>query len=236
MQYSLHRSGLFVPANRILKTAGWGQLVNADVDTAAAIALSKLAATTAGLVRSNGTVMAGGATVVNADVDAAAAIAITKLAHVGTGNVLRSNGTTNVAGSVATGDIAANAVTQTGLATGTSGTVTTTSGSYSTMTNMSVPLTTTGGDLLVWWVGALAHTNPAAAIVVGLKLDSGAVSFDFSLNALDTAGKTFLAATVGRFTGVTPGPHTVTVEWLTNAATASANGTNRYLLVQELKK
>src|SRR5687768_7766536 len=47
--------------------------------------------------------------------------------------------------------IGANAVTQIGSATGTSGTTTTTSTSLVDLTDMSVTLTTAGGDLLVWF-------------------------------------------------------------------------------------
>ena len=44
-------------------------------------------------------------TIVNADVNAAAAIAVSKLAHVGAGNVLKSNGSTNIPGQVIDADI-----------------------------------------------------------------------------------------------------------------------------------
>lgn len=50
-------------------------------------------------------------TIVDADVNASAGIAVSKLAHVGAGNVIRSNGTTNVAGQIVAGDIATGAVT-----------------------------------------------------------------------------------------------------------------------------
>lgn len=67
-----------------------GAIVNADVNGAAAIGYGKLA-----LANS----------VLNADVNGSAAIAISKLAHVGTGNVLRSNGAQNVAGQVVDADV-----------------------------------------------------------------------------------------------------------------------------------
>ncbi len=60
----------------------WRKLVNANIDAAAAIAYSKLNLATS---------------IVNNDVAAAAAIAISKLADVGSGNVLTSAGSGNVA-------------------------------------------------------------------------------------------------------------------------------------------
>lgn len=113
-----------------------GTIVNADVATAAAIALAKLAPGSSGVLKSNGTAITAGNQIVAADiatdtitatqiatdavgaaelaanavvnvsVDPAAAIAVSKLAHVGSGNVLRSNGTTNVGGQIQAGDIA----------------------------------------------------------------------------------------------------------------------------------
>lgn len=50
-------------------------------------------------------------TIMDVDVNTAASIALAKVAHVGSGNVLRSNGTSNVGGQIAGGDIAAQAVT-----------------------------------------------------------------------------------------------------------------------------
>lgn len=75
MDYSALRSGLAATANQILKQSGWGQLVNADIANAAAIAYSKLN-------------LAG--SILNADVANAAAIAYSKL---------------NLAGSILNADI-----------------------------------------------------------------------------------------------------------------------------------
>lgn len=136
---------------------------------------------------------------------------------------------------IITAMLAANAVTQNGFAAGATGTQTTTSGSYADLAEMSVTLTTTGGDLLVFFLGAFAHSTLGAATVTALKLDAAAEVGAFSLNA-NVATYTFLMANIRRFTGVSAASHTVKVRWLTNAATASANGSDRYLLVVELKK
>lgn len=101
--------------SRVLKTTDgttvvWDQVVNADVGASAAIALTKLAPVGANqLVKDVGAGTAiGGGLLVDANVAPAgsANIAVAKLAHVGAGNVLRSNGTANVAGQVINADIA----------------------------------------------------------------------------------------------------------------------------------
>lgn len=91
-------------ANTVLRgtgagTTAFGQIAAADIADNV-ITATQLATDSVGALE-----LADNA-VVNANVDAAAAIAVTKIAHVGAGNVLRSNGTTNVAGQVVTGDIA----------------------------------------------------------------------------------------------------------------------------------
>jgi hypothetical protein len=95
-----------LPNGTVLKGASGANtaaaIVNADVDPAAAIALAKLAAGTAGLLKSNGTVVA-----------AQQAIA-TDISPGGVANsVLRStNGTVALFGSILAGDLAAGAIGQ----------------------------------------------------------------------------------------------------------------------------
>ena len=85
--------------------SAWGQITNAYIAGTAAIAVSKLAALTSGLVRSNGTVISGGATITNADVDAAGAISLSKLAAT-TSGLVRSDGTVIAGGAtVSSSDI-----------------------------------------------------------------------------------------------------------------------------------
>jgi hypothetical protein len=77
--YVLNDSG--VPIRVIL--AGQAAIVNGDVAAGAAIALSKLAPGSAGLVRSNGTVLSAGNTITDTDVANGAGIAASKLATAG---------------------------------------------------------------------------------------------------------------------------------------------------------
>lgn len=54
--------------NQVYKAGGWGSLVDADVDAAAAIALSKLAPGSAGYVKSSGSAISAGNSIALADV------------------------------------------------------------------------------------------------------------------------------------------------------------------------
>lgn len=84
----------FTGATGVLKAGGWGTIGSAEITDDS---------------------------IINTDVNSGAAIALTKIAHVGAGNVLRSSGGVNVGGqivsgditdgTIATADLAANAVT-----------------------------------------------------------------------------------------------------------------------------
>ncbi|MCC7372535.1 MAG: hypothetical protein IT306_29245 [Chloroflexi bacterium] len=121
---------------------------------------------------------------------------------------------------------------QFGFASGTTNSPTTTSISYSDLAEMSVTMTTTGGDLLCWFASAFAHSDATKAIQIAFSLDGAAEVGAFSLNEA-VANKTFLGVGLWRFTGVSAGSHTVKIRWLTDGATATANGTQRQILVLE---
>jgi hypothetical protein len=136
---------------------------------------------------------------------------------------------------VDTAAIVANAVTQSAFAVGATPSPTTTTASYADLPDMAAALTTTGGDLIAVFVGAFLHTDATRAAVIALSLDGATEVSAFALN-VPAAGKVFMAVTMRRFTGVSAASHTVKARWLTDAATLSANGTDRYLLLVELKK
>lgn len=121
---------------------------------------------------------------------------------------------------------------QFGFASGVTNSPTTTSISYSDLAEMTVTLTTTGGDLLCWFAGAFAHSDATKAIQIAFSLDGAAEVGAFSLNE-PVANKTFLGVGLWRFTGVSAGSHTVKIRWLTDGATATANGGQRQILVLE---
>jgi hypothetical protein len=153
----------------------------------------------------------------------------------GTATQLFHGGATPSWTALATADIAANAVSQAGYAAGATSGPTTTSGSYVDLTDMSVTLTTTGGDLLVWFSSAVTHTTGGQYIFLGLQLDAGGMVADRNIQA-PAAGYAAVISTFHRFTGVSAGSHTVKGRWLTQSATATANTTQRGLLVLELKR
>lgn len=121
---------------------------------------------------------------------------------------------------------------QYGFATGVTSGPTTASASYATLTDMEVTLTTTGGDLLVWFTGTFAHSSATNAIVVALALDGGSEIFSKS-HSVAVAAENEDVSTFGVFSPVAAGSHTVRVRWLTDGATATAVGGERRLIVQE---
>lgn len=142
------------------------------------------------------------------------------------------------AGSVETADLAANAVTQSGFAIGSSGALTTSSGSFVDMTDMSVTLNPTfGGDLLVWFHFIGYHSAASGAITTGIQLDSGSVVGSMTQQPSGVNEIPSSLITLTRFTGVSAASHTVKGKWNTaTGATANVLGNQRQLLVLELKK
>lgn len=123
-------------------------------------------------------------------------------------------------------------ITQRGLAVGSTSGPTNTSGAFVDMTDMSVTLTTLGGDLLVQFNGAMSHSLVGGLVGVALRLDSGS-------DVARVDGQ-FYAASVPMpfgtgylFTGVAAGSHTVKARWFTGSGTATAVGTERTLTVLE---
>jgi hypothetical protein len=113
-------------------------------------------------------------------------------------------------------------------------TASTTSASYVDLPNMSVTLTTVGGDLVVFFAGTFYHTSAGQDIRVALSLD-GAAEVAIQIVAFPTANSVSVITVVHVFTGVSAGNHTVKARWRTSDATAYANSNNRNLLVMEVK-
>lgn len=135
------------------------------------------------------------------------------------------------AGVVNTAAVAANAITQLGYAVGSTSGPTTTSGSFVDIPEMSVTLTTAGGDLLA--IMSITVANSTNNIYgVALSLDGGAATQE--RNGSDTDTKTLM--TVHRFTGVSAASHTVKGRWFTSGGTLTADATKRSLLLVEVKR
>lgn len=172
------------------------------------LALSALAPGSAGLLRSNGTVITAGNQLAAGDFPS---------------------------GVVGTSAIAANAVTQVGFAAAVTTNPTTTSTTIVDMTDMAVTLTTTGGDLLAWFAGAFQNNTVGASQTVALRLDTGSDVADMAI--IHRVASTWLPiSTFYRFTGVSAASHTVRARWSTTAGTVTNNFTERNLLVMEIKR
>jgi hypothetical protein len=149
--------------------------------------------------------------------------------------VLRGTGAgTTAYGQVATGDVAANAVTQLGAATGSTSGPTTTSASYADLANMSVTLTAVGGDLVCHFSGSFFNTNAFNADI-GLSLD-GAAEVAVRTVSLAAGSLASVVAITYVFAGVSAASHTVKVRWKTGGGTLTALGTQRDLTVWERKR
>lgn len=136
---------------------------------------------------------------------------------------------------VPTAGLATNAVTQNGFAQGSTVAPTTTSASYADLADMSVTLSTTGGDLMVWFTGTFTHSTPSNSITVAISLDGAA-----EVGPMNTyppiANYQQNVAVVYRFSAPSTASHTIKVRWATSGATATAVSTLRQLFVMEVKR
>lgn len=136
---------------------------------------------------------------------------------------------------IVTAMLAANAITQVGSAIGSSSDPTTTSTSFVDLTDMSVTLTTTGGDLIAILVDTTSNNTTGQVTYQGLKLDSGSdVSIQYQHTA--TANYSGTIVSIALFTSVSAASHTVKGRWRVLGGTGTAAGTQRILIVLERKK
>lgn len=188
--------------------------------------VGELAAGTSSQVLRGGTTPSWGS-VANAHVDASAAIALSKLAAGGSdGQVV-----TQVAGALA---LAALPSAQVGYARGSSSGPATSSTSYADLTDMSVTLTTVGGDLACVFSGIASSDQPGQIITVAFSLDAAAEVGDQTVtqHAAANAGMSVSANHV--FTSVSAGSHTVKVRWKVGGNNGTFHGTQRSLMVTEV--
>ncbi len=200
------------------------KLLNADVDAAAAIAYSKLnlaaSITSADIVQQT---ITGGTSGAASDI--------------GTNTIAGSAGALNniLAQSISTADLALNSITQRTSAVGSSSSPTTTSGTYVDMTDMSVTLTTTGGDLLVWFAGTIQNSTSGQGVKAALSLD-GAAEVNGATFVTAAANQQASLALVHRFAAPSSASHTVKVRWFVSGGTGTAVGTDRSVVMQEVKR
>jgi hypothetical protein len=244
----LKSNGTVITAGNLITSADIqdGQIVNADISASAGIDGAKLLDNSIPATK-----LTGGASIpansidashlidgsiMNAEINAAAAIVVSKLAHVGAGNVLKSNGTSNVAGQVATADLAANAVSRvffqnSGGAFSSGGTA----GAWAaTGNNLALTGLTIGSLVSVWYTGTAYHSAPPQGLNVGLSLDAAAnvVATTF-VSALAASAYSQLAF-VGQFTASAT-THTLLEVVNVSAATFTRAG-NPSIMALEMKR
>jgi hypothetical protein len=152
------------------------------------------------------------------------------------GTVLRGTGSgTSAFGAVQTGDMAANAATQSGSAVGSTSGPSTTSTTYVDIPEMSVTLTTTGGDLIAWFSGVFYNSVASNVTYAALSLD-GASEVAQRYVAPSGAAEQIPIATIYRFAAPAAGSHTVKARWKVSAGTGNTPGLLRELVVMELKR
>lgn len=124
-------------------------------------------------------------------------------------------------------------VTQRQFARG-STTPTSTATSYADTPDPQISLTTTGGDVLVLFVGSIACSTVGA--LMGLRLALAPLSNDGAITQwAAVANNAEIMVALGYWPAPAAGAYTVKAQWQTNAGTLSANGTQRYLLALEIK-
>lgn len=147
--------------------------------------------------------------------------------------VLRGTGAGATAfGQVQTADITAGHISQ--VQSGTTGALTTqaSTGGYFTIPGLSVPITTTGGQLLIFFNAECVHTTALAAIVSRIMLDTTPLTPSGEINP-STANTRLPFSIVVPYTPAA-GSYTLTVQWLTGNASMSMY--TRTLIVLELKR
>jgi hypothetical protein len=128
------------------------------------------------------------------------------------------------------------AVTQRAVAVGSTANPTTTSTTVVDMPDMAITLTTMGGDLLVWGHADVYNGTTNFGVNVGISLDGAAV-VGLSTPIVAVGGQTVTAIGLALFTGVAAGSHTIKLRWwVAFGGTATASGTARQLLVEEVRR
>lgn len=121
-----------------------------------------------------------------------------------------------------------------GSAAGSTSGPTTTSTTYVDLTDMSFSITTSGGDILVFFVGGFQNSAAGNQVLLQLYVDAaggGAVSISEPVS-----GYVFSVASIFRFTGISAGAHTIKAKWAVTAGTGTALSTTRYLTALEVKQ
>jgi hypothetical protein len=93
-----------------------------------------------------------------------------------------------------------------------------------------------GSDIMAWLVATVSH-GTANGLIYGRILESvSATAGQETVVQSDGVGSFRVLACLGYWAAVAAGAHTVTAQWRVDAGTATANGTRRQLIVEEIRK
>ena len=127
---------------------------------------------------------------------------------------------------------------QIAFAVGTTSGPTTTSDSFADLAEMSATLTTTGGDLLVWFVSSMHNASSAGqSAEICFQLDSESVVGTLGVHLSKATGsEDDVVSNFYRFAAPSAASHTVDVQWrrVGGAGTQTARTTQRHILMMEV--
>lgn len=240
-------------SGRILTSADIldGSIVDADIAAGALIAASKLQNATPGHVvrevsagaMGTGFVVTGNMVAGSIHGDRITAQTITGGSvgagmHIGYQQVQggSAGGNSNIApGSIAVGDLAANAATAVAAINGVASYPTTISTSPVMVTDMTIPLTTVGGTVIVISSLRLSHSAVGAIAYTGIGYEGAWQGISERNQYTPAAGGEFTITTIFY---VTPsaGTHSFQSMWATSSGTLTAVGAARTLIAFELRR
>ena len=90
-------------------------------------------------------------------------------------------------------------------------------------TNLSLTITTTGGDVVVGFVGAIKHTTAGALLYLDLELDGTRIGGDDGILVAQCPVNGYAVNMSFQYliTSLAAGTHTISLQWKTSAATAT---------------
>lgn len=169
--------------------------------------------------------------VVNAMVASGAAIDVNKLAHVGSGNVLRSDGTSNVAGKVRTDEITPGAISQ-AVVDQAGGATSTTSGSF-VGTGQSITLSgiTVGSKIIVFFIGGMQNSVVGHSMYWAIGVDTTTAAAAQTLAHAKVANQAD-AGIAGHVFTSTAVSHTLYALWTTSGGSLARAGLHTMIAVE----
>lgn len=140
-------------------------------------------------------------------------------------------------GTIDTVDLAANAVTQSARAVGSTSGPTIAVNTYANIPEMTCTLTTVGGNVEINFQGSVSNSAANSTTIFGVSQGGAAppaaseIMFGEPTNNL-----VFPVAITYLITGLAAGTYTWTIQWKTDSGTATMNTTRRMMSAKEFKR